>query len=165
MAVLFVIAGAVGVATTQPGLARVLHGARANADVWVLPPPGELEVATLGYKSAVVDWLWGKLVVEWSIHMSERRTFPDVFQYLDAILALEPDYAPAYLYADTLILFRTDSGTPEDARLARKYLERGTRERPGDADVWLHYGQFLAFMSPTYIPDAVSYTHLRAPRD
>ena len=152
IAVLIAVAGAATVAATQPGLARELHDSKAKDDVWKLPSPALLRVGTLGHTSAVVDWLWSSLVVDWSIHISERRAFPDVFHYLDAIVALEPDYAPLYQYVDTLLCFRIDGGDASAARSARQYLERGIKERPGDADTWLHYGQFLAYMSPTYIP-------------
>jgi hypothetical protein len=35
----------------------------------------------------------------------------------------------------------------------RTYFERGLQVRPYDADLWLHYGQFLAFLAPSYLPD------------
>jgi hypothetical protein len=38
--------------------------------------------------------------------------------------------------------------------MARAYLERGTRERPDDARVWVEYGQFLAFIAPSFLTDA-----------
>lgn len=146
------VAGAIGVALTQPGLATTLHDAKAKEDVYVLLPPAQLKVATLGHEAATVDLLWAKLLVDWGTRFSEKRPFPDVFHYLDTILELEPNYAPLYLFCDTLILYRNDGGQPEDARRTRDYLERGTRERPGDPEVWLHYGQFLAYMSASYLP-------------
>ena len=38
-------------------------------------------------------------------------------------------------------------------RLARKYLKRGTEARKYDPDVWLHYGQFCAFLAPAFLAD------------
>ena len=38
-------------------------------------------------------------------------------------------------------------------RLTRRYFERGTAEHPYDGDLWLTYGQFLAFLAPSFIAD------------
>jgi hypothetical protein len=35
--------------------------------------------------------------------------------------------------------------------LARKYLERGMQERPQDSTVYMKYGQFLAFIAPSFL--------------
>jgi len=147
------VGGIAGIALTQPSLARTLHDTKAREDVYLFPPPNELRIDTLGHSAAAVDQLWVKLRVEFGIHIAEHRAFPDVYHYVDAILALEPDFAPIYKYADTMILNSVDVPSEEDARRVREYLERGTKERPGDRDVWLHFGQFLAFMGPTYVHD------------
>jgi len=149
---LFVVAlGVAGVAVVQPRLANQLHAAKAREDVYLFPPPAELEVATLGYRAAVVDMLWAKLRVEYGMHFVEKRPFPDAPHYFDAILALEPDYAPLFRYVDTMLCYHAPQGTAADARLARVYFERGIAARPNDHEVWLHYGQFLAFMGATFL--------------
>lgn len=143
--------GAAGVGVIQPGLSSSLHAAKEREDVYLFPPPTELRIATLGYHAATVDMLWVKLRVEYGMHFLEHRPFPDAPHYLDAILDLEPDYAPAYKYVDTMLCYREPGGTAEDARMTRAYLERGIAARPDDHDVWLHYGQFLAFMGATFL--------------
>jgi len=143
--------GAFGVAATQPGLARGLHASKAREDVYLFPPPDELKVATLGYRAAFVDMLWVTLRVQYGMHFVEKRPFPDVTHYFDAILGLEPDFAPAYRYVDTMLCYHEPGGTAEDARRVRAYYERGIAARPTDHEVWLHYGQFLAFMGATYL--------------
>lgn len=152
-AVVLALAGAACVAGVQPGLASELHAAKAREDVYLFPPPAELRVATLGYRAAFVDMLWVKLRVEYGEHFVEKRPFPDVVHYLDALLALEPDFAPVYKYVDTMLCYHAGVGTAEDARRARAYLERGIAARPDDHEVWLHYGQFLAFMGASFLPD------------
>ncbi|MDP9036809.1 MAG: hypothetical protein M3O50_18585 [Myxococcota bacterium] len=144
--------GVLGVARTQPGLAATVHAVRDD-DVYALPPPVHLHAATLGWDAAVVDLLWAKLLVEYGIHWSERRDFRDVPNYVDAILELEPDYAPVYKFVDTMLAYRPMQGTEDDVRRAREYLERGTRERANDPNVWLEYGQFLAFVGPSFLRD------------
>lgn len=150
-AIVLAAVGVAGVAVTQPGLANELHAAKAREDVYLFPPPAELRVATLGYRAAFVDMLWVKLRVEYGMHFVEKRPFPDVTHYLDALLELEPDFAPVFKYADTMICYHAGEAGPEDAKKTREYLERGIAARPDDHEVWLHYGQFLAFMAGSYL--------------
>ncbi|MDP9148762.1 MAG: hypothetical protein M3O36_02295 [Myxococcota bacterium] len=144
--------GVLGVARTQPELAATVHAVRED-DVYGLPPPVQLHAATLGWDAAVVDLLWAKLLVEYGIHWSEHREFRDVPNYVDAMLELEPDYAPVYKFIDTMLAYRPLQGTEDDVRKAKEYLERGTRERANDPNVWLEYGQFLAFVGPSFLQD------------
>lgn len=151
-ALAFALAGAVGVALVQPGLAGNVHKLRQRDDVFLLPPPPQLRAMTLGYRSAAADLVWAKLILEYGVHWQEKRPFPDVTRYIDGIIALEPDFAPLYEFVDTILVYPPPpGGTEEDARLARAYLERGTRERPYDPGMWLRYGQFVAFLAPSFL--------------
>lgn len=143
-----------GIAMVQPGLATNAHAVRQRDDVFLLPPPTQLRAMTLGYRSAAVDALWAKLILEYGLHWQEKRPFPDVTRYIDGILALEPDYPLLYEFVDTILMYPAPPGaTEDDARIARRYLERGTRERPYDWNVWVHYGQFIAFLAPSFLKD------------
>jgi hypothetical protein len=146
-----VLAGALGIAALQPGLARNIHKLHQRDDVFLLPPPRELRAMTLGYRAAATDLLWAKLILEYGVHFQEKRAFPDVTRYIDGILSVEPDFQTLYLYVDTLLVWTSPAAHEEDARKARSYLERGTRERPYDPEVWLHYGQFTAFLAPSFL--------------
>ncbi len=114
-AIAVIAIGIGGVALLQPRLANQIHDAKAREDVYLFPPPAELEVATLGYRAAVVDMLWVKLRIEYGTHFVEKRAFPDAPHYLDAILALEPDYAPVFRYVDTILCYHEPQGTADDA--------------------------------------------------
>jgi hypothetical protein len=150
VAVLLLFTGAAGVAKTQPGLAKTVHEVKEGADIFALPPPEQLHTAVLGWDAAAVDLLWAKLLVEYGGHFSEHREFTDIPRYFDAILALEPAYEPLYGFADTMLAYRPLQGTEADVRMARAYLERGLRERPDDYKLWLRYGQFIAFVAPSF---------------
>jgi hypothetical protein len=91
--------------------------------------------------------------VEYGTHFSEHREFVEIPRYVDAILELEPDYRPLYKYVDTMLAYRPMQGTESDVRLARGYLERGIRELPQEWRVWLKYGQFIAFVAPSFLKD------------
>ncbi|HLK37164.1 MAG TPA: hypothetical protein VKU41_10470 [Polyangiaceae bacterium] len=152
-AVVVSVLAALGVARTQPPLAATAHQVKEGDDIYALPPPGVLHVATLGWDATAVDLIWAKLLVEYGIHWSEHREMTDIPSYVDAILVLEPSYAPMYQFVDTMLAYRPLRGTDRDARLARSYLERGTRERPDDSRLWMRYGQFLAFVGPSFLKD------------
>jgi hypothetical protein len=153
-ALAFAVASMLGIALVQPGLAANAHKLRQRDDVFLLPPPRELRVMTLGYLAASTDLLWAKLILEYGLHWQEKRPFPDATLYMDGILALEPDFPLLYDFIDTILVYPAPpGGTEQDARTARVYLDRGTRERPYDPNVWLHYGQFTAFIAPTFLKD------------
>jgi len=144
-------AAALGVSRFQVKLASELHAIKDTDDVYPFPPPPILRLATLGYVAATTDVLWGKLLVEHGSHWVEHRPFGDLEHYLDALIELDPTFLPFYDYVDTLLGYRPMGGHELDAREARAYLERGTKTLPNDASVWLKYGQFVAFMGPTYL--------------
>ncbi len=120
-------------------------------DVYPLPEPKQLKELSIGYESALADMLWAKLLVEYGTHWAEKREFLIIPKYLDAILELEPGYEEVFKYADTLLVYRPLRGTEADARLARVYLERGTRERPHDPNTWKQFGHFVAFLARTFL--------------
>jgi hypothetical protein len=150
---LLLVVCAAGVAATQPGLAATAHELKAGDDVYVLLPPGQLHAATMGWDAAGVDLLWADLLVQYGTHWSEHRNFTTIPRYVEAILELEPTYQPMYRYVDTLLPYRPLQGTEADARTTRAILERGTRERPDDSRLWTQYGQYLAFLGPSFLTD------------
>ena len=152
-AIVLMLAAAAGVAATQPRLAAAVHEVKERDDIVAFPPPDQLRAAVLGWDAAAVDLLWSTLLVAYGEHFSERRDFDQIPRYLDAILALEPDYAPLYKYVDTMLAYRPMQGTEADVVLARQYLERGMKERPQDSNIWVRYGQFIAFVAPSFIAD------------
>jgi hypothetical protein len=154
-AALVLVGAAGGVASLQPRLAHAAHAAGQREDAYALPPPAQFRAAALGWDAAAVDALWATLLVEYGRHWSEHHEFLDVPRYADTILELEPDYEPLYSHIDTMLVYRPLKGTASDARAAKAFLERGTRERPDDARLWLRYGQFLAFIGSSFVEDPV----------
>lgn len=149
---LAIVLGVGGVIALRASLADDAHAVHVREDVVLLPAPQETKLLSLGHHAAAVDILWGKTLVEYGIHVSEKRPF-DIERYLDTVLELEPDYWPLYKYVDTLVVYRPPIGTEADARTARAYLERGTRERPHDYRVWLQYGQFMSYLARSFVQD------------
>ncbi|MFO0676405.1 MAG: hypothetical protein U0169_07715 [Polyangiaceae bacterium] len=142
------------VAYLQGRLSRSLHDLRMREDLYVLPPPNALKVLSLGHRSTAADLLWAQLLVENGLHQTEKRAFPDMDLYFDAVQALDPAFRIPYLYADSLLCFRPGGGGKEkDIRKARALMEAGLKALPDDHELWLHYGQLLAFLSPSFVSD------------
>jgi hypothetical protein len=146
-------AACTGVALLQPRLASLVHGVKESGDIYALPPPAQLHVSTLGWDAAAVDLLWARLLTRYGTHWQEHREFTQTPLYADAILELEPTFLPLYKLIDTLLVYRPLIGTEADARLARAFLERGTRNLPADWHVWVKYGEFMAFFAPSFLHD------------
>jgi hypothetical protein len=154
LVVLAVAIAALAIARVQPALAHTTHLVKESDDLYALPPPEELRALTLGYRSAVVDLLWAKMLIEYGMHHQEKRVFPDVTHYLDAIIALEPDYRQTYRFADTLLFYHPGPlPDAKDVAQIRVYMNRAFQERPFDGNLYMQYGQFLAFTAVSVEPD------------
>ena len=157
MAALIACAAAiVGIAVSQPGLAHQVKGVKLRGDVFLFPPPRELKASALGYDAAMADLLWTKLLLEYGTHWAERRYFRDARRFIDGITELEPRHQAIYRYCDTFLMYQptesnVSTGSLEDLKDAIEYLKRGTRERADDSELWLHYGQFVAFSAPGFV--------------
>lgn len=153
VAILFMVLGVGGIAGLQPGLAKSIHKVNQRDDAFVLPPPSQIKALSFGYRAAMTDLLWAKLVLETGVHWAEHRGFPDVSRYVEAIIGVEPDFQTIYLYCDTIVLYLPGGANEGDVYKVRKFYERGIRERSYDPEVWLHYGQFLAFFGTSFLTD------------
>lgn len=147
------LAASAGIAVVQPSLH--LAKVKLGTDVTALPPAEHLKTIAIGYRAATADILWADLLVTYGTHASEHRAIEGLTRYVDGIVALDPGHPSVYEFLDTLLVVAKNGGTatPEDVRLVRSYFERGTRDRPYDAKLWLQCGQFLAFIAPSFLVD------------
>jgi hypothetical protein len=156
--VLLVCACMGGIAEVQAPLAKRLTKVKARDDVYALPRPSTIKAMSLGYDAAGADLLWVKLLLEYGSHWSERKYFHEAPLFIDAIIELDPHHRALYTFVDSILIYQstetnTSHGDLESARAARQYLEKGLEQFPYDGELWLHYGQFIAFMGPAYVTD------------
>lgn len=145
-----------GIYQTQPTLAGSVARVRLRDDVALIPGPKEVKTLALGYDSAMADLVWTRLLLEYGRHWSEKRYFRDAGRFLDVLVELDPTFAPTFLYADTFLTYQPtpdnhSTATLDDVLAARKFLELGLQRRPRDHELWLHYGQFLAFRATAFV--------------
>jgi tetratricopeptide (TPR) repeat protein len=152
-ALLIVAAAAAGVGVAQ-SKTRAAHGAlRVEDDTYPLPPPDQVVWMSLGYRSAVADFIYAHVLVSYGLHFEEKRRFEYVARYLDTIATLDPKFAQTYLYADTLITLQPRPPRDSDYDEARELLLKGTRELPLDQRIWLTAGQFIGYLAPPRFAD------------
>lgn len=141
----------IGVA--RPGLNERFGKLRVTADDYLLPDPNLTLVASLGYRSALADFIFGHVLVSHGLHFQERRLFEHVGEYLDAINLLDPKFRDPYRFADTLLTMQPKSPPLAFYRKARVILERGMKELPNDQELWTTAGQFIAYIGPGRLKD------------
>lgn len=155
--VALVLVAALLVALVRGRLFEKNRRIKETSEVYLLPPPRQLVVLSLGYRAALADILWAHLLVSQGLHSFERRRYDNLTLLIDAINELDPTFRDPYRMADALVTFNIGGGhpvTPEDVRKVRSIMERGVQNRPLDADMWLGLGEFVAFIAPgTYLTD------------
>jgi tetratricopeptide (TPR) repeat protein len=153
VALLIMAASAAAIAQLRGGLAERYHQTRMKSDLYALPAPEQLIVASLGYRSAVADILYAYTLVWYGTHLQEKRRFEYVGHYLDAITTLDSNFRAPFLYADTLVAMQAAPARLQDYEKARDLLERGMRSFPNDAELWLNAGQFMAYLAVPHLED------------
>jgi hypothetical protein len=128
--------------------------AKATEDVSLLPAPERASLLALGFDAALADLVWARLLVDYGVHLQEKRRFSGVRPALDTLLALDPSSQRVFRFVDTLVLFQATKGTADDARYVRRVLEAGLDARPTDPARWVAYAQYLAHLGPSFLTDA-----------
>ena len=147
------LAGAAGVTALRAPLVEKFAKVRERSDVYALPKPEQVVVASLGYRAALADYLFAHVLVWHGLHFGERRRLEFAAEYLDTIATLDPTFRDPYYYGDTLIATQPTKPRHEDYVRARRLLERGMEARPFDTELWLSSGQFIAFVAAPWLDD------------
>ena len=146
--------GIVLVGWARPWLFEAEERVKVRSSVYPFPAPAVLARLSLGYRAALADYLWAHVLVTQGLRMGERRPFPEIGDYLDAINHLEPRFREPYRLADSLMSFQANNPDHQGTVIrARGILERGLNSFPLDSELWINYGQFLAYIAPGSLED------------
>lgn len=155
-----VVVGVVAVAIALTTLDRLrglltdrLRKVTEETEVYALPPPEYVRVASLGHRDAVASILWASTLYQYGDRVSHNRRFEYPTQYVETILALDPGFRPAYRFLSTLTTMQVVAPTRQQIERTAAILERGTRELPNDADVWGAYASFRMFEGAQYLSE------------
>lgn len=147
------VAAATGIGELRSALLARTTALRDKTDVYELPSPAQVVVLSLGYRSALADFLFAHVLVWHGIHFEQKRRLEYAADYLDTIAALDPTFRETYYYGDTLIAIQPVKPRHEDYVRARRLLEKGLAARPTDTDLWLSAGQFIAYVAAPWLED------------
>jgi tetratricopeptide (TPR) repeat protein len=155
-------AAALTIGRVRPALAERFHELRVTSDTYALPPSDQIVAASLGYRAALADLIYGHVLVSYGLHFQEKRRFEFVGEYLDAINALDPRFRDPYRFADTLLVLAPVAPRLQEYQKARAILERGLRELPYDTELWLTAGQYMSYLAPPFLEDPAMKKEWRA---
>lgn len=127
---------------------------KETTETYLLPPPKQLVVMSVGYRAAVADVLWANVLVTQGLRMGERRRFDLAIEYIDAINELDPKWRDPYRMVDSLVTLQVKAAPLDQVYAVRRVLERGVKERPNDAELWLVLGFYVQSLVPNgYLED------------
>ncbi|MFO0681262.1 MAG: hypothetical protein U0234_04385 [Sandaracinus sp.] len=141
--------GVIGAIARLPATERAQE-ADTYEDRYYLPTPVWLEVFSLGYREALADLIWIRMLVYYGDELVHRGAERHVFDYADAILALDPDASMVYRWMGTLGVYRATDVTVEDVERTATIMERGAARYPNDGQLAWRTGALLAFELPPF---------------
>lgn len=127
---------------------ETVAAATTHEDVYYLPPPGWLSPMSLGYREALADLVWMRALVYFGEETVARSPARHVFEYAEAMLALDPDFRAVYPWVGVAALYRQAQITPDDVRRTVEIMERGLARDPEDGRLAWEIGSTLAFELP-----------------
>jgi hypothetical protein len=122
------VVGAALAGVTHAALDRAQADAPLPADVReVFPSITTLRLVSLGYESLVADYYWLRALNYYGDRRNHERNYPSLPALLDRVLALDPYFRAAYIFAGSAFAVK-----PFDPRVAVRHLERGVEYRPDE---------------------------------
>lgn len=114
-------------------------------DVYYLPPARWLPVISLGFRDALADLIWCRSMVYFGEELGNRGEVKFVFDYTDAVIALDPDFRQAYRWAAVAAVSRPVEFTLAEGLRGAQYLKRAIERWPNDGELHWDYGSLVRF--------------------
>ncbi len=114
-------------------------------DVYYLPPNDWLKPLALGFDSAMADLLWMRAILYFGKEMIVHGKTRYIYDYIDAMLTLDPDFRAAYKWSSTAGLYHSGKITLDDGYRVVAYLERAVDRWPDDGELFWELGSVLRF--------------------
>jgi len=114
-------------------------------DVYYLPSPTTLAVASLGHREALADLIWLRTLVYFGDELIHGGTKVNMLRYADAMLSLDPYFKRIYQWVGTVALYRDGPPNKKDMWTAVRYLENGMRLFPNDGALAWNLGATYAY--------------------
>ncbi|MGD8316882.1 MAG: hypothetical protein PVH21_02260 [Myxococcales bacterium] len=118
---------------------------RTYEDIYYLPPPTWLQVMSLGYRRALADLIWLRALIYFGDEFENRGAVKHVFNYGDAMLALDPDFKRVYRWVGVAGVYTPTGSPPEFIERAIDVLRRGVERFPDDGRLAWDAGATIAY--------------------
>lgn len=150
---------AIALAAASDGLRASAHeryrSTQRYEDVYYLPPAEWLRVLSLGWDEVAADLLWMRALVYFGEEFRHGGGLSYVFDYGDAIVALDPHFGAAYRWMGMAALYRPVEVTTDDVERAVAFMQRGEELFPNDGELAWNIGAALVFELPGMLGDDV----------
>jgi hypothetical protein len=121
-------------------------------DVYYLPPTEWLVLFSLGYREAAAGLIWLRALIYFGEEIQHRGDVDNLYNYTDAMLALDARFKRVYQWVASAALYRTGKIDAEDAKRAIRYLEQGVRLFPDDGEMAWTLGATYLYELPQLLP-------------
>ena len=122
--------------------------AETYEDAYYAPPPRWLPLFSLGHDEALADLFWCRVLVYFGDELMHQGSVRYAFDYVDAILELDPRFRAPYRWIGMVAFYRPQGANAADARRAIEIMERGHDLFPDDGQLAWSVGAALAFELP-----------------
>jgi hypothetical protein len=109
----------------------------AERDLLYLPQPAALRVASLGHTELAADLVWIRQVLYFADQFLAHGTLDWLDRYLKTIVALDPSFRRAYVWAGIVLIYNQGPVNNAMVRQSNDFLELGLRRFPDDWE--LHF--------------------------
>lgn len=120
--------------------------------LYLLPPATWLPVAALGHDEALADLIWCRAQLYLGEEFLARRSLRYVFEYTEAMLALDPDFVAVYEWIGTAGVYSPVGIDTSDIEHAVEVMERGRQRFPLDGHLAWILGATLSFELAPQLP-------------
>lgn len=129
------------------------RSAQRYEDIYYLPPAEWLPTLSLGWDEAAADLLWMRALIYFGEEFRHGGGVTHVFDYGEAIVALDPYFLAAYRWMGMAALYRPQAITEADVERSVAFMKRGAERFPDDGELQWNIGAALAFELPGLLGD------------
>jgi hypothetical protein len=121
--------------------------------IYLIPNPGWIRALTMGYNEAAADLAWIRALIYFGEETGRYGKFEHLDDHIELILALDPRFQRAYMWAGVITIYSRAVFTRERVEKAIEYLRRGLAVFPGDGEMHYMLGFDLYFELPPFMRD------------
>jgi hypothetical protein len=125
----------------------------AESDLLYLPRPSALKALSLGHHELTADLVFIRAIIYFGGELAGRRTYTWLDNYLETIVALDPQWKTPYRWAGVATMYHGKTITPENVKQSIHFLEMGAKQFPDDWELPFMAGCNYLFELKTDDPD------------